>query len=461
MANDFPISEKFFLTARKFPVPLYLVGGGVRNAVLGKPVSDRDACSACPTERAAELFREAGYSVVAEYRRFGTLKLLDSLTGETVEYTRFRTDSYRAGGEHAPEQVVFTDRLEEDARRRDFRMNALYFDVVAGRIEDPLGGLADLAEGVIRCADDPEKVFSEDGLRLLRLARFSAELGFRPAPETLAAARKFRDNLDAIVPERVAEEMRRIAFADVRYGVSGGHERGLRLLDEIGLLEKILPEITAGKGMEQRKDFHRFDVFGHTLETFRVSPPEVRIAALLHDVGKPVCFRASGNYHGHERVSGELAGPLARRVFGVSRREAERISALCALHMADLKCEMRESRRRLFLAEHADLLSDLFVLKQADYVGCGWKNDLCPTVERMQRTLAAMREEGAPLTLAELRVNGGDVLERVPDLPRQQIGEVLSALFRDCVLGILPNDRERLLARLDRLKERRKSLSHA
>ena len=455
MANKIPISEKFMRAARAFPTPLYLVGGTVRNALLGLPAGDEDAASALDADRAAECFAAAGFAVKATYPRLGTLKLRNPETGESVEYTRFRTESYAVGGAHAPREVRFTEDLAADARRRDFRINAIYYDVAAGTVVDPLDGQSDLAARTILCADDADRVFAADGLRLLRLVRFCAELGFDPAPETLAAAYRFRDNLDEIVPERVAEELRKIAFADCRYGVAEAHYRGFLLLDELGLLDKVLPEIAAGRGMPQRADFHRYDVLGHTLHVFRVAPPAVRLAALLHDVGKPVCYRATGLYHGHEAVSGELAGEIARRAFGCSKREADQIARLCALHMVDLKCEMRENKRKRFIAEHDELIENLLLLKQADYFGCGLRTGECPTVARFRRTLADMREKGTPLRPADLAISGRDVAERLPDLPQSRIGEVLDALWKTCVCDERQNEREKLLARLDRLAERR------
>ena len=452
------ISEKLRLAASQFPSPLYLVGGGVRNALLQVPASDRDVACACSAARAAEIFGELGWTVCSVYPRLGTLKLREPESGEELEYTQFRTERYAAGGGHTPDSVAFTEDLEADAKRRDFRINAIYANAETGEILDPLGGLSDLAERRIRAADDPGRVFGSDGLRLLRLVRFCAELGFTPEEKTFAAALACRDNLDDIAPERIADEMRKICFADGKYPQltaaqpTPAHGAGLKLLDELGLLRKILPEITAGKGMPQRADFHRFDVFGHTVETFCVSPPEVRIAALLHDVGKPVCYLATGRYHGHEEAGAPLAREIARRAFGCSKKEAAEISELVRLHMTDLKCEMRENKRKRFLVEHAALAEKLLALKQADYLGCGLCSGECPTVTRWRETLAELKRAGTPFSVRELKIDGRDVTVRRPDLEGRQIAEALERLWKECVFDGRLNDRERLLERLDGIK---------
>ncbi len=452
------ISEKLSAAARAFPSPLYLVGGFVRNSLLGVSSSDRDVASACAAERAAELFAEQGWTVTAVYPRMGTVKLRAPETGEEVEYTQFRTERYAPGGGHTPREVVFTREIEEDARRRDFSVNAIYCDAATGEILDPCGGLFDLEKREIRAADLPERVFGSDGLRLLRLVRFCAELGFAPESETFAAARACRDNLDDIARERIAEEFRKICFADLKYpALTGGrgepaHAAGLRMLEELGLLEKILPEITAGKGIAQRADFHRYDVFGHTMATFRVSPPEVRIAALLHDVGKPICFRETGRFYRHEETGAGPAYRIAMRAFGCSKREASETAALVRFHMYDLAGVTRENKLKKFLAEHSALLPKLLLLKQADYLGGGLSDGECPTVTRWKTLLRKMDELGTPRSLADLKIDGRDVLAVLPGLPKNRISSVLHALFEECVCNESLNDREKLLARLEKFR---------
>lgn len=450
------ISEKLSAAARKFPSPLYLVGGFVRNSLLGVTVSDQDVASACSAERAAALFAEQGWTVTAVYPRMGTVKLCAPETGEEVEYTQFRTERYAPGGGHTPRDVLFTREIGEDARRRDFSVNAIYCDAATGELADPCGGLVDLEKREIRTADLPERVFGSDGLRLLRLVRFCAELGFSPEPNTFAAARACRDNLDDIAEERIADEFRKICFADLKYPAlteesrTPAHAAGLRMLDELGLLEKILPEITAGKGIAQRADYHRYDVFGHTMETFRLSPPEVRIAALLHDVGKPICYRETGRFYGHEEVGAIPAYRIAMRAFGCSKREASEISALVRLHMYDLAGVTRENKLKKFLAEHSALVPKLLLLKQADYLGGGLLEGECPTVTRWKALLRRMDELGTPRSLADLKIDGRDVLAVLPELPKNRISTVLRALFEECVCNESLNDRDKLLARLEK-----------
>ena len=451
------ISEKLHAAALAFPCPLYLVGGFVRNALLGEPAADRDVASALPAGQAAEVFCANGWSVKGIYPRMGTVKLFAPETGEALEYTCFRRERYAPGGGHRPGEVTFTEDLAADALRRDFTVNAIYYDIRRDAFADPCGGIPDLEKRILRTTDLPMRIFGSDGLRLLRLVRFCAELGFVPEQETFAAARECRDNLRDIAAERVAEEMRKIAFADEKYpGLTrkgeAAHLRGFRLLDELGLLEEILPEITAGKGVAQRPDYHRYDVFGHTMETFRVSPPEVRLAALLHDVGKPICYQRTGRFFGHEEAGAEPARRIAYRVFGLPKREAEEISSLVRWHMYDLAGETRENKLKKFLVRYAKIVPKLLLLKQADYLGGGLQTGECPTVTRWKALLRKMDQLGTPRSLRDLAVNGRDVEEVLPELPRERISEVLNILLDECICNEALNRRPVLLNRLERFR---------
>ena len=164
--------------------------------------------------------------------------------GCAFEHTTFRSDSYAPGGGHRPVSVAFSDRLEADAFRRDFTVNALYADLCTGDILDPTGGLADLKAGLLRATSpDPARIMGDDALRVMRLARFSGELGFAPEPATLAAARGNAAGLQEISGERIRDELNKILLADLKYGKPGAVYRGLEILESLGALDSVLPEL--------------------------------------------------------------------------------------------------------------------------------------------------------------------------------------------------------------------------
>lgn len=430
------------------PKPLYVTGGFVRNKLLNLPVTDSDVCSALTTSEVASALDGSDFLVRAVYPRMGTMLLEDATDGSQLEYTAFRTESYAVGGGHTPCDVRFGCTLEEDALRRDFTVNAIYCNCLNDELTDPTGGLTDLNARTIRTVTAPEIVFGSDGLRLLRMVRFCAQLGFSPEAHTLKAAVAFRDNLTDISVERKADEFLKILEADRKYPSlcnADGHLRGIRMLLETGMMEYLLPELTLGVGMAQRADFHKYDVAEHSIHAFALVPPHLRLTALLHDIGKPTVFLRNGNFHGHELEGAEIAYEIALERFKLPKAQCRRIHDLVALHMYDLNCTTREGKLRVFLSWNRELLADLFLLKNADYEACGFHSGECPTVTRMREVLQRMQEQGAPTSLKELNLTASDLKLCFPEIPQNHYGIILKKLFELAVKNPSLNTREILL----------------
>ncbi|HCU55737.1 MAG TPA: hypothetical protein DIC18_00200 [Clostridiales bacterium] len=385
--------------------PLYLVGGAVRNQLLGLPVSDLDICGVLSPE---QISRELdGFFIVRDINpRIGTVKI----AGEdaSYEYTTFRHDSYPlCSGAHAPAEVTFVSSPEEDAFRRDFTVNAIYKRLTDGVILDPTGGLADLEKRVLRTTRDPEKVFSEDGLRLLRLVRLAAELGFEIEPKTFAAAKKYASLLGDISVERKREELERILAADEKYGVQGAVYRALELLKEIGLYCYFLPELEEGIGVMQPSKYHKYDVFEHILHTVAAAPVHLRLAALLHDVGKPLCYRRDGNFYMHSLESAIMAEQILRRL-RYSNEVINRTVEIVRWHMFDFNGEVRENKKRRFVQREWDLLEDIVALKHADSVGTGYFTENI-YAEHLLALKREMAQEKVPIRIKDLPIKGGEL----------------------------------------------------
>ena len=393
------------LLQEKVSSPIYLVGGAVRNQLLGLPVSDYDICGdLSPEKLAEELF---GLFTVRDVNpRVGTVKLVGK--GNSFEYTRFRHDSYPlSSGAHAPLEVTFVSTPEEDAFRRDFTVNALYKRVGDGEILDPTGGLADLRKRVLRTTRDPEAVFSEDGLRLLRLVRLAAELGFDIEQNTFAAAKKYASLLADISVERKREELERILVSDVKYGVSGAVFRALELLRELGLYPYFLPELEEGIGLAQPSKYHKYDVYYHILHTVAAAPPHLRLAALLHDVGKPLCFRQSGNFYMHSLESAIMTERIMRRL-RYSNEKINRTVEIVRWHMFDFNGEASINKKRRFVQREWDLLEDICALKHADSVGTGYFTQNV-FAEKLLALKEQMKQEGVPVKIADLPLKGNEL----------------------------------------------------
>ncbi len=402
---------------------LYLVGGSVRDFLRGalakKP--DWDIASPASEEQLLAAAKKCGFEAVAVYPRTGTVKLKDA-DGTGYEFTRFRTDEYERGI-HTPTKITFTDDIALDARRRDFCANAVYYDIQAGEFCDPLGGIADIQNKILRTVAPAEKVFGEDGLRLMRLARIAAQIGFSPDAECLAGATRNAALIKDIAPERIFKELDLLLFAG---GTGGAAYRGLELLKETGVLAHILPELALGDKMFQRADFHRYDVLEHSLRCVLYSAPEVRWAALLHDVGKPFCFLRDGNFHAHPEEGARLSEEILTRLKAPKRLISE-TAALVRLHMRDYNLEMRESKVRRCIAENYELLPKLLLLKQADFSACKDDESVAPVVTKWEGILAKMKAEGVPFSLKELAVKGDDL-----EVPPERRAEILRALLLRC-----------------------------
>ncbi len=337
----------------------WLVGGCVRDLVLGREPKDYDIATDARPDRLLEMFPQA--QLVGA--QFGVV-LVDG-----VEVATFRSDRSYHDGRH-PSEVTFESDPQQDVLRRDFTINALLLDPaaltssnpstsLASRVVDSVGGLADLRDRIIRAIGDPEQRFEEDRLRMLRAIRFAARFGFDIEPGTLAAIQKLHPSIARVSSERIRDEL-------VRILTEGAPRKGFELLDASGLLGGILPEVAAMKGVEQPPEFHpEGDVWTHTLlmlEGLHSPTPTLALGVLLHDVGKPGTFRVAERirFDGHVELGERIArGILARLRF--SNADTEQVIALIANHMRFQHVpEMRVSKLKRMLRmdrfeEHLEL----------------------------------------------------------------------------------------------------------
>ncbi len=439
------IPSKLNKLAAACPFPLYLVGGSCRDflAEVNAPLNDFDICAPASAEDFARVAERCGFKVNAVYKNTGTVKLTGG--GAGYEYAAFRTDEY-VRGEHNPARTFFTDDILSDARRRDFKCNAVYYDIARGEFVDPLGGIADIESKRVSTVVNADKVFGEDGLRLMRLARFACRLGFTPDDECLSGARKNAALIRDISAERVFTELQAILQADGYCGVEDAHYRGIKILSETGVLKYIFPELEAGRGLKQRADFHDHDVLEHSLRCLKYADKDIRLAALLHDIGKPRVFAETGKFVGHEAAGADMAADILKRL-RAPKKLTEEVCALVRLHMYDLNCAARESKVRRFIVENYRYIDKLLKLKQADYSAC--KDDLsaAPAVVKWRDIIARMKKEGAPFAVGELKTDGRELIER--GVPASAAGKALNYLLSRCAVEPRLNEREKLLRLAD------------
>jgi len=302
----------------------WLVGGCVRDRLLGRPVHDRDLTTNATPRELRRLFPDA----LEVGAHFGVV--LVRRGGAEVQVATYRSESSYRDGRH-PDEVRFETDVRADLARRDFTINALLEDPFTGEVVDHVGGLQDLEARRIRAIGDPRRRFSEDHLRMLRAVRFAAELGFEIEPATFAAIRELAPAILRISAERIRDELTRILTGNAP-------RRGFELLDQTGLLEPILPEVARMKGVEQPPEYHpEGDVWTHTLAMLghlRGSPLDLAWGCLLHDVGKPVTqtFEDRIRFSGHEKAGAEMARRILERL-RYPKELVQRVEWLVAQHM--------------------------------------------------------------------------------------------------------------------------------
>src|SRR5450432_2364693 len=330
-------------TLRDAGFPAYLVGGCVRDLILGRKPADYDVATRATPQEVMELFPET-YAVGAQ---FGVVLVPTPDRAGTVEVATFRSDAGYSDGRH-PDSVRYSRDAREDVERRDFTINGLLLDPLSDEVLDFVGGRQDIEARIVRTIGDPERRFTEDKLRLLRAVRFAARFEYEMETTAFAAIRNLAPQIHQVSRERVADELNKML-------TEGRARRAFELLDATALLPEVLPEIAAMKGVAQPPQYHpEGDVWQHTLlllGQLHQPSPTLAWGALLHDVGKPPTFRVADRirFDGHVEEGVRLAhGILTRLRF--SREEMEQVEALVNNHMRfkDVS-HMKESTLKRFL----------------------------------------------------------------------------------------------------------------
>ena len=417
----------------------YPVGGCVRDALLGRTPEDWDMTTDAPPERVMELFGDAAHPTGV---RHGTVTVVSE--GRNVEITTMRRDgAYRDN--RNPESVVFTDCIEEDLARRDFTVNAMAL-APDGTVIDPFGGREDLQDHILRCVGDAKTRFEEDALRILRLLRFAAKLGFVTEPATAAAARETRELLQTVAAERVYAELNKL--------LCGEHvtEVLLAFPDVLGV---VIPEIMPCVGFDQKNPHHCFDVWEHTARSVGAVPPrrELRWTMLFHDLGKPLCMIVDeagvGHFYGHTAISAKLAeGIMERLRFENALKAQVRAQLVC---FDDMFLPERAAIHREMAKRGKTVTANLLLTKQADNAAKapeGLERAQEPWREA-QRVYDALIAEGACCELSDLAVNGGNMA--AIGFRGRGIGMALDKLLAEVAAEKLPNQKDDLMKRAKRL----------
>ncbi len=413
-----------------------LVGGALRDMALGRPPGDFDLASDATPQDIIRLFRR----VIPTGIRHGTVTIL--FQGRQYEITTFRVEGTYTDARR-PDTVSYTDSLLEDLRRRDFTINAMALDLSTGEFVDPHGGIADISRRMIRAIGSAEDRLREDALRSVRACRFAAQLEFALDEGTAQAIEATLDGLAGLSGERIRDELLKILGAR-RPSIA------FEIMRQTGMLPRLFPELAEGIGVEQR-GMHRFDVYTHSILACDGAPredTEIRLAALLHDIGKPqakeIPDSGEPTFHGHEKLSEDMARGIMRRLrFSIASEE--RVAHLIRHHMFNYDESWTDAAVRRFLARvRPECVNDLFRLREADHYGMEGRPALLQNLVRFREHIERIRMEKCAFTLKDLAVNG-NLLHEKAGIPKGPVmGLVLQQLL-ETVLDDPTMNREDLL----------------
>jgi tRNA nucleotidyltransferase (CCA-adding enzyme) len=452
MAQNSPIPKEVILAVEsleKGGFEAYLVGGCVRDLLLGRIPKDWDITTNATPEQIQSLFVKTVYENV-----YGTVAVINEETTDptvrNIEVTPYRLETGYSDKRH-PDQIKFSNKLEDDLKRRDFTVNAIAVNLSNGAIKDIVdlfGGFTDLKDKIIRTVGTPEERFTEDTLRIMRAIRLVVELDFIIEKDTFAAIQSLSSAIKDISIERVRDEFTRIIM-------SPEPKKGIELLHSTGILAHIVPELEAAIGIEQR-GVHKYDVWEHLLRSLQCAadkewPLDIRLAALFHDISKPTTrefSREAGSYtfFGHEVVgSRETRKILERMKF--SRVTIEKVSKLVRWHMffSDTEQISLSAVRRMIANVGRENIWDLMNVRICDRIGTGRPKE---NPYRLRKYKSMVEEAMAdPVTVGMLKIDGKKIMEVCHIPPSPKIGQVLHALLEEVLEDPKLNTEEHLTNR--------------
>lgn len=443
--KTYPLSDNIKQFASVFKengFSLYIVGGAVRDYLLGVRSSDYDFCTDALPDQVMSMFRK----VIPTGIKHGTVTVL--FKKESYEVTTFRTEGAYSDQRH-PDSVKFVRNLEEDLSRRDFTVNAFAADCLDGQIIDLFDGFRDLKAKVIRAIGDPVKRFEEDALRMMRLARFCAKLGFSADEKTKAAATKLCDSILVVSNERIFDELSKTLM-------SGIPTVGLRIMEDTGILKHILPEVQRCRYIEQTK-VGSADVLDHIYNCVDAASKlnyslTVRLAALLHDIAKPVTMTVNQfgflRFHGHDVKSAEMAKDIMKRL-KCSNKMIDDVCIIIANHMVRYNDNWTDGAVKRFICRIGkENINNLFELQWCDQIaseGRAKAEDYDPLIRRIAEL------ENQPMSIKDLAVNGEDLAEI--GIPKtKEMGEILSKLLEMVIDYPTLNQKDTLLDQARRIR---------
>jgi len=421
---------------------VYIVGGAVRDILMGKMVNDWDFTTNATPDKILKIFKNAFYD-----NKFGTVGIpAKDPDLKPHEITTFRTEEGYSDSRR-PDKIKWGKSLTEDLTRRDFTINAMAIDPNTLSIIDPFNGQKDIQKKLIRAVGDPNERIKEDALRLLRALRIASQLGFSVEDETLNAIKSSAALINKIAKERIKDELFKIL-------ISPNPIQGITLMRKTNLLEEILPEAEKMFGVDQvsPQRHHIYDVGTHalmSLKNLRSRDPIVALATFIHDIGKPQTYKKTDQgvitFYNHEIVGAKIAKNISSRL-RLSKKEEEKLYKLVRYHQFTVDENQSDKAIKRFIKKVGlENVEDMLELRRADRLGSGARETSWRTEEFKKRLIEVQK---TPFTIHDLKITGHDVMKELGIKPGPKVGEILETLFKEVEDKKLDNKREELLKRL-------------
>ncbi|WP_179948122.1 CCA tRNA nucleotidyltransferase [Geosporobacter ferrireducens] len=424
----------------------FIVGGCVRDSLLGRAPQDWDITTNAKPETVVEIFEHKGYKVTLTGLKHGTVTLVKNR--EHYEVTTYRVDGLYEDSRR-PGSVQFTSSIQEDLSRRDFTINAMAYNYIDGLI-DCFNGYEDLQNKMVRCVGDPFSRFQEDALRMMRAIRFTAQLSFKLDPAAKDGISNNAYLLQNISKERIREEFSKIITADKPSSY-------IRDMISVGLMKYIIPEIYGCIGFEQHNPNHDKDVLNHILDVLDHTEGDLilRLSALFHDIGKPQTFtmdeKGIGHFYTHHLRSAHMAEVIMKRL-RYDNKSIEQVAILVREHMSRYEKPRAAVLKKFINRVGIENLDRLFKLQIADIKGSAYR-DNTSIIIRLKEAVEKVLNEKQPLSVKELEISGYDLMQ-LGISQGKRIGEILNELMEIVLDYPEFNEKEKLLELAREIQER-------
>lgn len=438
---------------------LYIVGGYIRDSIMEKfsmEHNDLDLCSSAKPEKIEKMLKDTEFTIDNTNAKYGTTIIFGK---KRYEHTTFRRENYNLNGEHNPTGVEFIKDLKTDSLRRDFTINSIYFDIERRELVDPAGGIEDIKNKKIRCTNNPRRAFREDGERILRLVRFACTFNFDIEEKVIIEALENGSSIINLSKDRIRKELNKMLVCDTFYPNNKeseyAHAKCMIMLAQLDLWKYIFPAIDKLYNTQMTDDKDE-QLFEHMVNVLSVCAPNSRLACMFHDVGKLYTKENNQNFEfNHDWADLIIEKNLGQEGLMYSKKEIENTKKIVKGLDFDKFGLARKSTIRRFIKDNYDVFYDICDLKDAISLENTKFNKKSSVIKRWKKVYNQMKEEGAPIDVDQLNIDGNEILKYIPNIRREKIGNLLNIILDFCLIHPTCNEKKYLINYAKKIAKKR------